>query len=171
MIRAIFLTLGKEFRLIGRDRVGLFMLLVAPIAVIAAAGFSLANVYGGQASSAMKSEIAFFDDDHGAVGRAVHDALADSKSVELIVAADRADAEADVRARKQAVLAVIVPAGTTDSLRSGKNPKLLVYTDPVKYLQSARIELMLAELARSISTAASHDARARFAAESAELRD
>jgi ABC-type Na+ efflux pump permease subunit len=171
MIRAIFLTLGKEFRLIGRDRVGLFMLLVAPIAVIAAAGFSLANVYGGQASSTMKSEIAFFDDDHGAVGRAVHDALADSKSVELIVAADRADAEAEVRARKQAVLAVIVPAGTTDSLRSGKNPKLLVYTDPVKYLQSARIELMLAELARSISTAASHDARARFAAESAELRD
>jgi ABC-type multidrug transport system permease subunit len=171
MIRAIFLTLGKEFRLIGRDRVGLFMLLVAPIAVIAAAGFSLANVYGGQTSSTIKSEIAFFDGDQGAVGRAIHDALADSKSVELIVAASRDDAEADVRQRKEAVLAVIVPAGTTESLRRGENPKLLVYTDPVKYLQSARIELMLAELARSISAGASHDARARFTAESAELRD
>src|SRR5215469_3533066 len=154
MLRAIFLTLGKEFRLIARDRVGLFMLLVAPIAVIAAAGFSLANVYGGQTSSTVKSGIAFFDGDRGVVGRAIHDALADSKSVELIVATDRAYAEDLVHQRKLAVLAVIVPARTTEALRRGENPKLLVYTDPVKYLQSARIELMLAQLLRSINAAA-----------------
>jgi len=34
MLRAVWLTIGKEFLLIRRDRVGLFMLLVAPIAVI-----------------------------------------------------------------------------------------------------------------------------------------
>ena len=44
MLLAVWLTIGKEFRLIRRDRVGLFMLLVAPIAVIAAAGFSLAKI-------------------------------------------------------------------------------------------------------------------------------
>ena len=54
MLRAVWLTIGKEFLLIRRDRVGLFMLLVAPIAVIAAAGFSLAKIYGGRTRTARR---------------------------------------------------------------------------------------------------------------------
>ena len=45
MLLAVWLTIGKEFRLIRRDRVGLFMLLVAPIAVIGGP-FSGLDFYG-----------------------------------------------------------------------------------------------------------------------------
>ena len=69
MLRAVWLTIGKEFLLIRRDRVGLFMLLVAPIAVIAAAGFSLAKIYGGLNFS-WRARSAAIDEDHGAVGAA-----------------------------------------------------------------------------------------------------
>ncbi len=171
MIRAIILTLGKEFRLISRDRVGLFMMLIAPIAVIAAAGFSLANVYGGKASEATKYPITVVDEDHGAVGAAIVKELGQASALELVSAANRDEAEALVRMHRQAVLAIIILPGTTDALAHGRNPRLLVYTDPVRYIQSAKIELMLAQLCRGISSTASGDARDKLASASSSLRD
>jgi len=76
MLRAVWLTIGKEFLLIRRDRVGLFMLLVAPIAVIAAAGFSLANIFGGRTAPRGEYSVAVLDEDHGRVARAILDAIA-----------------------------------------------------------------------------------------------
>ncbi len=78
MLLAVWLTIGKEFLLIRRDRVGLFMLLVAPIAVIAAAGFSLAKIYGGRTAPRGEYSVAVLDEDHGAIARAILDALAPS---------------------------------------------------------------------------------------------
>ena len=170
MLRAIILTLGKEFRLIFRDRVGLFMMLIAPIAVIAAAGFSLANVYGGDTTATTRYPVAIVNEDHGEVGNAIVDNLAKARSLQLLEASTREEAEALVRDRRAAALAVIVPPGTTAGLKDGRNPKLLVYTDPVKYIQSAKIELMLAQLCRAISSRASTDARDKFNAASAHLR-
>jgi ABC-type Na+ efflux pump permease subunit len=170
MIRAIILTLGKEFRLIFRDRVGLFMMIVAPIAVIAAAGFSLANVYGGDSAATTSYPIAVVNEDGGRVGQAIVDALGKVRSIALLEVPDRHDAETLVRVRKKAVLAVVIPPFTTEGLKQGRNPKLLVYTDPVKYVQSAKIELMLSQPCRSVSSGASVDARDKFDAASAHLR-
>jgi hypothetical protein len=74
MLRAVWLTIGKEFPLIRRDRVDLFMLLVAPIVVIAAAGFSLAKIYDGRTAPLGEYSVTVLDEDHGAVAPAVLDA-------------------------------------------------------------------------------------------------
>jgi hypothetical protein len=41
MLRTVFLIFQNEFHLLVKDRVGLFMLLLAPVVIIAVAGFSL----------------------------------------------------------------------------------------------------------------------------------
>ena len=74
MLRAIGLTFINEFRLLMRDRVGLLMLLLAPIVIIAVAGFSLGNIYGARLT-ANAYTIPLVDDDHGVVAKAIGDAL------------------------------------------------------------------------------------------------
>ena len=100
MLRAVWLTIGKEFLLIRRDRVGLFMLLIAPIAVIAAAGFSLAKIYGGRTAPRGEYSVAVFDEDHGAVARALLDAIAHQPDLFVIHSASRLDAQRTVREQK-----------------------------------------------------------------------
>src|SRR6266404_8107552 len=104
MLRAVWLTIGKEFLLIRRDRVGLFMLILAPIAVIAAAGFSLAKIYGGRNASRGGYTVAVVDEDHGAIARAILDAIARQPGLALIRSDDRSQAEDIVRRRKLAVV-------------------------------------------------------------------
>src|SRR5882672_10934356 len=100
-LRAIWFTLGKEFRLIRRDRIGLFMLLVAPIAVIAAAGFSLARVFGGDTGEHGEYVIAIVDEDHGLVSQTIFNAIARNPSVQVMHVDTRAHAEASVRERRE----------------------------------------------------------------------
>src|SRR5215469_10470175 len=110
MIRAVLLAIGKEFRLLRRDPVGLFMLIVAPIAVIAAAGFSLSSIYGGGSST---YAIAVANEDGGELSHAIVDALRSNKSLIVVDAGGPDDARSMVRERKEALVALIIPAGTT----------------------------------------------------------
>ncbi len=164
MLRAIILTIGKDFRLLRRDRVGLFMLLVAPVAVIAAAGFSLANIYESATVRAPYG-VALVDEARGAIGRAIREGLQRQQSLRVIDAAGRAAARRMVRESKDAVVAVIVPGGATRALQSSRDAEVILYTDPVRYLQTMRIELLVAELCRRIAAGAVSEARARIAAE------
>ncbi len=159
MLRAVWLTIGKEFLLIRRDRVGLFMLLVAPIAVIAAAGFSLAKIYGGRTAPRGEYSVAVLDEDHGAVARAILDAIAHRPDLTVIRSSSRSDMQQTVRERNLAVVGIVVPPGTTDAIEHGRGARLILYTDPVKYLQTTKIELTLAELCRSIGAGAAAEAR------------
>jgi len=161
MLRAIWLTFGKEFLLIRRDLVGLFMLIVAPIVVIAAIGFSLATVYGGRAAPRGEYSIAVLDEDHGAVAKAILDAIAHRPDLSIIYSASRADAEQAVRERKSAVVAIVIPAGTSEAIEHGRSARLILYTDPVRYLQTVRIELSLSEMCRKISAGAAAEARSK----------
>jgi ABC-type Na+ efflux pump permease subunit len=163
MLLAVWLTVGKEFLLIRRDRVGLFMLLVAPIAVIAAAGFSLAKIYGGRTAPRSKYSVAVLDEDHGAVARALLDAIARRPDLAIIHASSRLDAREAVRERKMAVLGIVIPSGTTDAIEHGRSARLILYTDPVEYLQTIKIELALSELCRRISDGAAAQARSQTA--------
>src|SRR5690242_3259647 len=146
MLRAVWLTIGKEFLLIRRDRVGLFMLILAPIAVIAAAGFSLAKIYGGRTATRGGYTVAVVDEDHDAIGR--------QPGLAVIQTNDRAAAENVVRRRKLAVVGIVIPQGTTDAIEHGNRPRLVLYTDPVKYLQTIKVELMIADLCREVTSAA-----------------
>ncbi len=163
MLRAVWLTIGKEFLLIRRDRVGLFMLLVAPIAVIAAAGFSLAKIYGGRTAPRGEYSVAVLDEDHGSVARAILDALARQPDLSVITSTSRRDAQETVREKKMAVVGIVIPAGTTDAIAQGRGAQLILYTDPVKYLQTIKVELALSELCRKITAGAANDARGQTA--------
>ena len=163
MLRAVWLTIGKEFLLIRRDRVGMFMLLVAPIAVIAAAGFSLAKIYGGRTAPRGEYSVAVFDEDHGAIARAILDALAQQPDLAVIESSSRRDAEQTVRERKLAVVGIVIPAGTTNAIERGRSAHLVLYTDPVKYLQTIKVELALSELCGKITAGAATQARSQTA--------
>ncbi|MGB0062559.1 ABC transporter permease [Candidatus Binatus sp.] len=171
MLRAVWLTIGKEFLLIRRDRVGLFMLLVAPIAVIAAAGFSLAKIYGGQTAPRGEYSVAVFDEDHGAVGRAILDALARERELTVIQSSSRRDADQTVREKKLAVVGIVIPAGTTDGIEHGRSAQLVLYTDPVKYLQTIKVELALSEMCRQITAGAATRARSETAQRTRDFTD
>ncbi len=170
MIRAVWLTIGKEFLLIRRDRVGLFMLIVAPIAVIAAAGLSLAKIYGGAPASHGQYVVTIVDEDHGAVASAVVGAISHQPGLGVLGALDRRDAEAAVRSRKRAVVAIVIPPGTTRAIEHGESARLILYTDPVKYLQTVNIELMIANMCRQVSAGAADEARKRAAAQGGNLK-
>ncbi len=169
MLRAVWLTIGKEFRLIRRDRVGLFMLLVAPIAVIAAAGFSLAKIYGGRTAPRGEYSVAILDEDHGAVARAILDAIAHRPELSVVHSSSRLDAQQTVRERNLAVVGIVIPPGTTDAIEHGHGAQLVLYTDPVKYLQTKEIELTLSELCRKISAGAAAEARSQAAEQTRSL--
>jgi ABC-type multidrug transport system permease subunit/Skp family chaperone for outer membrane proteins len=171
MLRAILLTIGKEFRLLWRDRVGLFMLLVAPIAVISVAGFSLSNLYGADPSGQTAYLLPVVDEDHDQVAKAVIEALGHEHAVEMQLVPSRALAEELVRDRNQAGVALIIPAGTTHALEQGKDPELILFTDPVKYLEIINVELRVSELCRRIGAQAQADARERLTRAQQELRD
>jgi len=169
MISATLLTVIKEFRLLIRDPVGLFMLIVAPIAVISAAGFSLANIYGADSSSAYG--VAVVDEDGGEIARAIVDALGKANSLRVIRVADRRRAEAMVRVEKSAVVAIVIPAGVTHMIESGSLARLVLFTDPVRYLLTVKVELVLGELLRRINTAVDDEARTRIAEAQKRLVD
>ena len=169
MLRAVWLTIGKEFLLIRRDRVGLFMLLIAPIAVIAAAGFSLAKIYGGRTAPRGEYSVAVLDEDHGSVARAILDALAHQPDLSVITSTSRREAQQIVREKKMAVVGIVIPAGTTDAIAQGLGAKLILYTDPVKYLQTIKVELALSELCRKITAGAANDARGQTAERSRDF--
>jgi ABC-type Na+ efflux pump permease subunit len=171
MLLAVWLTIGKEFRLIRRDRVGLFMLLVAPIAVIAAAGFSLAKIYGGQTAPRGEYSVAVLDEDHGAIARAILDAVSRQPDLSIIHSSSRLDTEQTVRERKLAVVGIVIPPGTTEAIEHGRSARLILYTDPVKYLQTIKIELALSELCRKISAGASDEARGQTAERTRKFTD
>ena len=163
MLRAVWLTITKEFLLIRRDRVGLFMLIVAPIAVIAAAGFSLAKIYGGQTAPRGEYAVAVFDEDHGAIARAILDALAHQPDLTVRRSSSRRDVEQTVRELKLAVVGIIIPAGTTNAIEHGRAAQLILYTDPVKYLQTIKVELALSDMCRKITAGAADQARTQTA--------
>jgi ABC-type multidrug transport system permease subunit len=169
MLRALTLTLEKEFRLFWHERVALFMLIAAPIAVIAAAGFSLADVFGGGSSHARGCTLAIVDEDHGEVGEAVAAALKDRPGTRTIAVADRSKAH-DLVFDREALLAVVVPAGSTAALARGADAELMLYTDPVRHTETLSVELGLAEICRHITAEASRAARAQLVARQAELR-
>ncbi len=151
----------KDLRLLVRDRVGLIFLAVAPIIVITVAGFSLASLYGASARGTSPYELPFVDEDGGRIGAALARALADEPAVRLRPVATRDAARELVRAHGSGV-ALVVPAGTSEALAAGSPARLVVYTDPVKYLEVASLRVLVQELRHRVEQAARHRAAGRL---------
>jgi ABC-type multidrug transport system permease subunit len=169
LLRTIRLTFLNEFRLLAQDRVGLFMLLLAPIVIIAVAGFSLGNIYGAR-MGAHTYTVPLIDDDHGAVARAILDALVHEPAVTVAQVANLDLARAVISGRDRAPLAIVIPAGTTATLAAGRAAEVVLYVDPIKRLEISAIEFRIGDLCRRITAAAQDQARTGLAHGGADLR-
>lgn len=162
MLRALGAAVLKDLQLLARDRAGLVFLTLAPIAVITVAGLSLASLYGADPRGQTAYRLPVADEDGGRIGRAFADALRDEPRVSLEVVPDRAAARALVR-RQVAGVALVVPAGTTAALAAGREAPLVLYTDPVKYLEVANVRLIVQELRHAIERRARAKAEGQLA--------
>ena len=164
MIAASFaVAFFKDLRLLARDRVGLVFLTLAPIIVITVAGFSLASLYGADPSGATAYLLPVVDEDGGAVGQAIRERLAREPTVTVQTLPSRAEAMARLESREAGAV-LVIPAGTSAAQESGNPSRLLLLTDPVKYLEIANIRALVEELRHGIET----EARRRVAERLAE---
>lgn len=170
MLRTIGLTFINEFRLLVQDRLGLFMLLLAPVVIIAVAGFSLGNIYGAR-MAANTYTVPVVDDDHGAVAHAIINALKHESAVTVLQVANLEVARAIVSGRDRAPLAIVIPSGSTTALTTGRSTRIVLYVDPIKRLEISAIEFRVADLCGRITAAAQDQARARIATSGADLRE
>ena len=162
MLSGFVAALGKDFRLLLRDRVGLVFMTLAPVVVITVAGLSLANLYGanGRTSAFL---LPLVDEDGGRVGRALAERLRDDRAVRVTLVPDRGAARALVRA-KQTGAALVVPAGTSAALAAGQPSQLILYTDPVKVIELDVIRDLVQEIRHEVEVAARDDAVAELEA-------
>src|SRR5262249_50064700 len=138
IVRAIAAAFWKDLQLLARDRAGLIFLTIAPVIVITVAGLSLASLYGADPRGSTAYVFPVADEDGGRIPRVLVDALRDEPRVQLELVPDRAAARALV-SRQTAGVALIVPAGATAAVAHGDEAPLLLYTDPVKYLEVANL--------------------------------
>jgi ABC-type multidrug transport system permease subunit len=169
MLRSIELVFFNEFRLLLRDRASLFMIFVAPVVIIAVAGFSLGNLFGTP-SVGRGSLIAVVDYDHGMVARAIIDALTHEPQLEVVEVADLNAARRIVLSSVRASLAVLIPSNTTTTFESGQTASIEIMIDPVKRLQASALELRLNELSQNLASAAQARLRDQFVHTMVELR-
>ena len=169
MVRAAFLIFQNEFRLLSKDRVGLFMLLLAPVVIIAVAGFSLGNLYGAHPKPHAWL-IPLTDRDRGPVAQAIIKALQAEPSITITPLATIAEARRMVMRDAHAVIAVEIPAGTSDMLKAGQTAHLTIYIDPTKRIEADAIELRVSALCERISAAVGDAAHVRIAAKETAAR-
>jgi len=170
MLAGLAAALGKDLRLLARDRVGLVFLTVAPIVVISVAGLSLATLYGAEPRGGTAPVLPVADEDGGWVGRAVRERLADEPSVRVRPVATAAAARALVQA-KRAAAALVVPAGASEAIGGGRAAALVLLTDPVKTVDVAYVRALAQELRHGLEAAAVERARHELDAARAQAAD
>ena len=153
MVRALAAAFAKDLRIVARDRVGMIFLTVAPIIVITVAGFSLASLYGAGPQGATAYLLPVVDEDGGAIGAAVAQRLSQESAVTMRRVHDRAEGLALLE-RREAGAVLVIPAGTSAAEQAGTAAKLVLLTDPVKYLEIANVRSLVEELRHGIETAA-----------------
>jgi len=160
MLAALRAALAKDLRLLIRDRAGLVFLSLAPVVVISVAGFSLAGLFGAPIGGYV---LPLADEDHGRLGRVLRSGLEEDAAIEVRPVADRDAARALVR-RGAAGAALVIPAGASAALRAGQPVSLLLYTDPVKYLEVANVRALVQEARQRIEASGQTRVRHRLAA-------
>jgi ABC-type multidrug transport system permease subunit len=169
VLRSIELIFVNEFRLLLRDPAYLFMIFVAPIVIIAVAGFSLANLFGAPAAQG-DCTLPVVDQDHGKVASAIIDALVNEQSCKLVQVSDLDAARRLVLGSARVPLALVIPPNTTAAFESGQTRTVEVLIDPVKRLQASSVELRLNAVSQHLAAATQMQMRQQLANRMAELR-
>ena len=85
--------IAKDFTLLLRDRTALLFLTLAPIVVMAVAGFSLASLYGADPVGQTAYDLPIVDEDGGELARQIEDRLSGDESVRVRRVASREEAQ------------------------------------------------------------------------------
>lgn len=120
----LMVLIGKDLRLLLRDRLALALMFLAPVLVITAAGLSLSTLY-----STRVHLFPVVDRDGSELARRFVEALAESSDLEL-VEVDEAEARRLVSETPRAGAALVIP----DTFASD-DASLTLWIDPVKYLE------------------------------------
>ncbi|MEB2283471.1 MAG: hypothetical protein B6D46_06855 [Polyangiaceae bacterium UTPRO1] len=161
MRRALAAAIGKDLRMLGRSRVELAFLALAPIVVITITGFSLASLYGVGALGKNAYIMPVADEDEGRVGRAFREALARSGEVVIEAVPTGAEAAALIEHRRVGV-ALVIPRGASRALATGKPAAVELLTDPAKQREVARARALVHEISRDIERRARGHAERRL---------
>lgn len=145
ILRALGAAIVKDVRLLLRDKVGLVFLTIAPLIVMSVAGFSLSTLFGGAPQGDARYVLPIADLDGGAVADAFREGLDRDSGIELEPVATREEAIALVQAHA-AGAALVVPEGTMRALARGRDTTLVLYTDPVKFVEVANVRFAVQEL-------------------------
>lgn len=137
---SLCVIIAKDLRLLLRDRIALIFIVIAPIIVTSVAGFSLGSLYGATPSGQTPYELPIVDEDGGTLARRIDERLAGDANVRVRIVGSRAEAQRLVR-DKAVGSALVIPAGTGAALAAGRPAHLLLYTDPVKYLERLNVRL------------------------------
>jgi ABC-2 type transport system permease protein len=143
MLTTLGVIVAKDLKLLLRDRAALLFLTIAPIVVMSVAGFSLATLYGANTDERVTYELPIVDEDGGELATQIEEALRGDESLEVRRVASRAEALELVRDKK-AGSALVIPAGTRDALSAGRPARLMLYTDPVRFLDRINMTLRVA---------------------------
>jgi len=162
MLAALGAAIAKDLRLLARDRASLVFLALAPVVVITVAGFSLAGLFGAPPGGARAYVLPVADEDGGRLGRALREGLAGEQAIEIRPVAGSEAARALVR-DGTAGAALVIPPGASAALWAGRPTSLLLYTDPVKYLEVANVGALVQEARHRLEEAARARAGHRLA--------
>ena len=167
MLRAIWLTVQNEARLLLKDPIVLFMLLFAPVVIITVAGYSLGSLYGGVANS---FRIPVVNLDRGPASDAIIESLSLERSVNLEMLDDQDQARRLVSKRARTPIAIVIPPNTSAEIAAGRQPRLILFVDPVRRIEVNAIELRIEELCRRITEQARAAAQKQIEASGKDLR-
>jgi ABC-type multidrug transport system permease subunit len=148
MLRAIWLTIQNEFRLLVKDQIVLLMLLLAPVVIITVSGYSLGSLYSGGSDP---FRLPLIDRDRGEIAGAIVDALRREATVNVELLDDPKEARWMVSRRARTPLAIEIPPGTSDEVAKGGQPRLILYVDPVRRIEVNALELKIGELCRAVA--------------------
>lgn len=158
--RALLAAIVKDLRLLTRDRAGLVFLTIAPLIVMSVAGFSLSTLFGGAPQDAAYV-LPLVDEDGGRLSAELRERLAGDATIELRVVPTRERGLDLVRTRTSGAV-LVVPAGTSAALAHGASASLLLFTDPVKFVEVANVRFLVQELRQAIGQEAIDRAQKRI---------
>src|SRR5262245_13084864 len=128
-------------------------------------GFSLASLYGADPVGQTAYDLPIVDEDGGELARQIEERLSGDESVRLRRIASREEAQRLVH-DKVVGSALVIPAGTRDALLAGRPARVVLYTDPVKFLERLNVTLRVLKVRDELADAE----RARIVAELNEQR-
>ncbi|MFZ0889112.1 MAG: ABC transporter permease [Candidatus Binataceae bacterium] len=167
MLRAIWLTAQNEARLLIKDPIVLFMLLFAPVVIITVAGYSLGSLYGGVANS---FRLPVVNLDHGQVSDGIIQTLYRERTLTLEMLDDPGEARRLVSRRDRTPIALVIPRGTSAAVTAGRQPRLILFVDPVRRVEVNALELRIDELCRRVTEQARATGQKQIEASGKDLR-